>query len=140
MLYGARENKSDEVGERIAATQENTLKVWQEFLQDLQQNDNLMYNFASTASIQLKDNETLLFDLSSNLSDAAINKMKTDILQFFKKKMTLDNPCMATNVVLPVDLEEEKNDVGTPSERLNLARQQNPALGALIDQLGLDFN
>jgi hypothetical protein len=140
MLYGTGEHKSEVVAERLAATQENALQVWQEFLQGLQQTDNLMYNFASTASIQLKDNETLLFDLSSNLSDAAINKMKTDILQFFKKKMALENPNMETNVVLPVELEKEKNDAGTPSERLATARQQNPALGALIDQLGLDFN
>lgn len=140
MLYGAGEKKSDIVAERLPASQENTLKIWQEFLQNLQQTDNLMYNFASTASIQLQDNETLLFNLSSNLTDGALSKMKTNILQFFKKKMEVNNPSMETNVELIIEVEEEKSDVGSPSERLTTARQSNPALGALIDQLGLDFN
>jgi len=140
MLYGTGEKKPVETVERLAATTENAIKVWQEFLKDLQLRDHLMYNFASTASVQLKENEVIFFDLSSNLSDSALLKMKTDILQYFKKKMSVENPSMETNVVLPMEIEGERNDVGTPSERLNLARQQNPALGALIDQLGLDFN
>jgi hypothetical protein len=140
MLYGTGEKKSDEIVVRLAATTENAMKVWQEFLQDLQRRDHLTYNFVCTAPIRLKENETLHFDLSSSISDGALHKVKTDILQFFKKKMLLDNPSMETDVVLPVEIKQEKNDVGTPAERLNLARQQNPALGALIDQLGLDFN
>jgi hypothetical protein len=140
MLSRAEQSVVPEHKTRRPFNDETAQETWKAFLAELAVSDNLSFNFSSNAILEVLPDETLLFKLSSNLSDGAINKMKTDILEFFKERLQLDHPVLQTEVALPVEERPINTEIGSPTERLSNASSNNPALAQLIHQLGLEIS
>lgn len=141
ILRGSTDGPAKEVHVRLPATQDNCQHVWKEFLQSLLDKDNsYLHSFAVNASFQWRPPDLLILVVQSLVADSMLNNAKADIIQFFKERTDCEQPLMEIEVVLPKEPEIKPVESASDIDRLEQARATNPAVGELIQKLGLIIN
>jgi septum formation topological specificity factor MinE len=129
------------VENRLPATTENILKVWQRYLEVESEKESSAFfiNFFKLLKPEWKDDQALYFESDNNMALSSLEKCRLDIIQFIKERVEIETIRIETKLLnTPSDNQPVKVLV-TLDEHLSEVRRTNPAIEALIQKLGLEL-
>ena len=129
------------VENKLPATKENILKVWQRYLEveSEKESSGFFINFFRLLEPEWRDDQVLYFESDNNMSLSSLEKCRLDIVQFIKERVEVDVIRIETMFM------EKETDVPatkvslTLDDQLSEAKKTNPAIDALIQKLGLEL-
>ncbi len=124
-------DKKEEYNDAIV-TQESMLKVWETFAN---QQEAFIKQTLNNADPTLKNGQEICITLENTFKEDKVNEIKTVLMPFLRRQ--LRNNQLTLSISITDDLVTTR--AFTPKEKLELMMKENPALGKLIDTLGLEM-